>query len=157
MLENNRGNRGVLDLKEQLFFAGALIVFLLAGLLWYNYVHRTVLVSPQMLFEQTFLEPVDSIVDLEGDNSLKFGFDYWIRFRSTNSVHLRYPQEFKPSVAEVGRRWFADKWKDDRALHDAASNYQFFMSSNYGVGKVVHDWFLINKKQRRCFYRHWGM
>src|SRR5271154_1376681 len=108
MLENRRSDRGVLEIKEKVLFTGALVICLLATLLWYNYIHRTVLLPPQSIFEQTFIEPIGSVIDLEGGNNLKFGFDYWIRFRSTGPIHLRYPQQFRGSVAEVGRHWFAE-------------------------------------------------
>src|ERR1700722_13346133 len=109
MLEYNRGHRGVIDVKEKVFFSAVLIVFLLAALLWYNYLHRPILLTPETVFEQAFVEPVGAATALDGGNSLKFGFDYWIKFRFSEAVHLRKAQEFKPAVVEVGRSWFAQK------------------------------------------------
>lgn len=146
-----------MDNREKVFFVSALIVFLLGGLLWYNYVHRPPVFSPRNLFQQTFEESPDSVTDLEGGNHINLGFDYWIRFKSSIPVHLRDAKEFKPYVAEVGRNWFADKWKDERSLHDTASSYEYLTRSRYGVGHVSHDGLLINKKQKSYFYRNWGM
>ena len=157
MLENNRGYRGVIDIREKVLFAVALIIVLLASLLWYNYIHRYILLSPQKVFEQAFVEPVDAATDLDGSNNVKFGFDYWIKFKYPAHVHLRKASEFKFTVAEVGRRWFAEKWPKDQALQDGASSYELLARTEQGVGKIVQEWLLINTKRNYYFYRNWGM
>src|SRR5579872_1543750 len=117
----NKRSSDVFDFKEKAVFVGSLIVFFLGAILWYNYLHRTSPITPEKLFEQAFVEPVSSVTDLEGDHSSKYGADFWIRFKSITPVYLRNPLEFKSSVAEVGRSWFAEKWPNDGSLHDAAA------------------------------------
>jgi len=157
MLKSYRNNRGNLTLKEKSIFIGSLLLFFLGALLWYNYMHRTVVLTPEKLFEETFVEPVTSVRQLEGGNSQSFGNDFWIKFVSDTPVHLRNPQEFKTSVAEVGRRWFSEKYPADGCLRDAAVNYEFYMFNSSVVGKTTQGWFLTNKKRKRYFYRHWDM
>jgi hypothetical protein len=157
MAESGRGYRGVIDVKEKVFFAAILAVFLLASLLWYNYLHRPILLSPQNVFEQAFVEPVQAASAMDGGNSLQFGFDYWIKFRYSEPVHLRKASEFKPGVVEVGRSWFAEKWPHDQALRDPISSYQLLEHTEQGIGKVVHEWLLINKVRNYYCYRNWGM
>ena len=157
MLDNQRSDQGIIDIQEKAFFAGVLIIVSLGALLWYNYIHRPPVFSAESLFTQSFMESPSSVTNLEGDENQNFGFDSWIKFKSPTTIHLRNTQELKPGLAEVGRRWFTEKWKLDPVLHDTASSYEYFESDHRDIGKVLHQWLLINKKQHCYFYRKWGM
>ncbi len=156
MLEKRRSCRGILNTTEKLFIAGT-VVILLGALLWYNHLHRPPEFSAEKVFQQAFLEAPNSVTELVGDHDTNYGVDYWIKFKSLTPVHLRDAQEFKVVVAEVGRRWFASKWKDDRSLRDVAANYEYVQRAHNDVGKNTREGLLVDKKQHCYFYRYWSM
>ena len=113
--------------------------------------------TPEKLFAKTFTDSPEQVSDLKGESTYNLGLDDWIRFKYPTSVHLRKAEEFKPSIAEVGRRWFEKKLPDDRALTDSADEYQYVVRSEHTISGAVNEGLLINKKSHDYFYRTWGM
>jgi hypothetical protein len=113
--------------------------------------------SSAKLFEKTFVEPIESIKNLDGGSKAMVGFDSWIRFNSPTGVTLRNAKEFKPYISEAGRSFFAEKYKDDRVLQESVSNYEYLVRTKNEVGSIVNEALLVNKNTHDYFYRIWGL
>ncbi len=134
-----------------------LVIVILESTYFYYCRQQSTQFSPAKLFVKEFTDPVSQLSDLKGDSNSSFGFDSWIRFKSPTPVHLRDAEQFKPSIEEVGRCWFAEKLPNDPALNDSADEYEYVVRSEHGVGQMINETLLVNKKSHDYFYRTWGM
>jgi len=140
-------------------FESAAIILIIIIAIWYSYYRltKTLEFSPEKLYEKTFVEPIESIKDLNGASKATVGFDSWIRFNCPTGVTLRNAKEFKPYVAEAGRCGFAEKYADDRVLHQSINNYEYFVRSENAVNNIVNEALLVNKNTHDYFYRIRGL
>ncbi len=134
-----------------------IIIFVIGGVYSYFKMIKTMEFSPQKLFEQAFVEPVESVTMISGDSKNLLGFDSWIRFKSNSEIHLKNATDFKPYISEVGRSGFAEKYPGDRSLQQPVNTYDYLVRTEHTVGKIVNEALLINKTSHEYFYRIWGM
>lgn len=113
-------------------------------------------ITIEKVYSRYFDTPITSVSELDGKTSWTTNFEAYCRFKYSDKVQLKHASEFHSRWAEDARRWFAERWPDDRALWDRDANLTFLYRVDNSPEAIRNEWLLHNKRTNDYYFRVWG-